>query len=70
MTRELFLGSVQRAHRYRIDCLHTLERIALLHLKEAGAFQLPSPAVDQTFRERPAYLEGSLTEAPDLSRYE
>lgn len=70
MTRELFLLSVQRARRYRIDCLHTLERIASLHLKEAGAFQPPSPAVDETFRERPAYLEGSLTEAPDLSRYE
>lgn len=69
MSPELFLRSVQRAHRYRIDCLQTLHRIALLHLREADG-PLPLPAVDPTFIERPAYQEGSLTESPDLSRYE
>jgi hypothetical protein len=69
MSRELFLRSVQRAHRYRITGLDTLERIALLYLKE-GPDEPPSPpAIDETFRERPAYQEGALTDAPDLSRY-
>lgn len=69
MTPELFLRSVQRAHRYRIHCLKTLERIAVLYLKE-GVGALPSPAIDESFRERPAYLDGALTDSPDLSRYE
>lgn len=68
MSPELFVRSVQRAHRYRIHCLETLEKIALLYLKE-GLGQLPLPAVDEAFRQRPAYLEGSLTDAPDLSQY-
>ena len=69
MTPELFVRSVERAHRYRITSLATLEKIALLHLKE-GLGELPSPPVDESFRERPAYLEGSLTDSPDLSQYE
>lgn len=69
MSPELFVRSVQRAHRYRIHGLNTLEKIARLYLKE-GLEALPSPLVDETFRERPAYQEGSLTDSPDLSHYE
>lgn len=68
MTPELFVRSVQRAHRYRITSLETLLKIALLYLKQ-GLGELPTPLVDETFRERPAYLEGSLTDSPDLSKY-
>ena len=68
MTPELFLRSVQRAHHYRIHCLKILERIAVLYLRE-GVGALPSPAIDEAFRERPAYLDGALTDSPDLSRY-
>lgn len=67
MTPELFVRSVQRAHRYRIHELKTLERIAILQLHEGV---LPAPVIDETFRERPTYQEGSLTDTPDLSRYE
>ena len=69
MTPELFVRSVERAHRYRITSLDTLEKIALLHLKE-GVGELPLPSVDESFRDRPAYQEGSLTDSPDLSQYE
>jgi hypothetical protein len=31
---------------------------------------LPLVDVDEAYREREAYLEGSLTDAPDLSIYE
>lgn len=63
----LFLRTVERAHRYRITSLETLERIALLHLDDTT---LPDPVVDPDLEKRPAYQEGSLTETPDLSRYD
>jgi hypothetical protein len=63
----LFLRTVERAHRYQITSLETLERIALLHLDETA---LPDPIVDPDLEKRPAYQEGSLTDTPDLSRYD
>jgi transposase len=69
MTPELFVKSIQRAHRYRINSLQTIERIALLHLRE-GTAELPLAEVDEAFHERAAYQEGSLTDPPDLSIYQ
>jgi transposase len=66
-SRALFLRSIERAHRYHITSLETLERIALLHLDDTA---LPDPVVDPDLEKRPAYQEGSLTETPDLSRYD
>jgi transposase len=63
----LFLRTIERAHRYHITSLETLERIALLHLDETA---LPEPLVDPDLEKRPAYQEGSLTDTPDLSRYD
>lgn len=67
MTTQLFSKSVERAHKYRIIDLPTLERIARLYLEE-GTPLLCVP-IDENFRDREAYLEGSITEAPDLSIY-
>mgnify|MGYP001568751772 CR=1 FL=1 len=69
MTPELFLQSLERAAKYRITNLPTLERIALLCLQGIGA-TLPVAQVDERFTQREAYQEGSLTEAPDLSIYQ
>jgi len=69
MSPELFVRSVERAHRYRITSLATLEQIALLQFK-VGVGELPVPPIDESFRDRPAYQEGSLTDLPDLSQYE
>ena len=63
----LFLRTIERAHRYHITSLETLERIALLHLDDTA---LPDPVVDPDLEKRPAYQEGSLTDTPDLSRYD
>ncbi len=63
----LFLRTIERAHRYRITSLETLERIALLYLDDTA---LPDPLVDPDLEKRPAYQEGALTETPDLSRYD
>jgi hypothetical protein len=69
LSPELFVRSVERAHRYRITSLATLEQIARLQF-QAGVEEMPVPPIDESFRDRPAYQEGSLTDAPDLSQYE
>jgi len=68
-TPELFLKTIERAHKYRITDIDTIERIAVLHLTE-GVDLLPLAEVDESFRDRPAYQDGALTEAPDLSAYQ
>ncbi len=69
MTPELFIKSIARAAKYRITSLETIRRIALLYLQQ-GTGVLPLATVDEQFTQREAYLEGSLTEAPDLSIYQ
>ena len=69
MSSELFVKSIERAVKYRISCLETIERIALLYLHQ-GSGLLPLPPVDEQFTQRDSYLEGFLTEAPDLSIYQ
>ena len=69
MTLPLFSKSLERARKYRITSLEIVERIALLYL-QADNGQLPLAEVDEAFREREAYQEGSFTEPPDLSIYQ
>ena len=69
MTISVFIQTVERALNYRITSIETLERIALLYLSQ-GAQTLPCVDVDENFRQRDAYLEGSLTDAPDFSLYD
>lgn len=68
MTSQLFIKSVERALKYQITSLPTLERIARLYLEEGTG--LPCVEIDENFRQREAYQEGSLTEHPDLSIYQ
>jgi len=49
--------------------METLERIAWLCMSQ-GEEPLPYVDVDESFRQRPAYQEGSLTDEPDLSIYD
>ena len=69
MTAALFVQSVERALRYRITTLETLRRIAQLSLRQ-GEPHLPLPPVDEGFRDREAYRQGRLTDAPDFSPYD
>jgi hypothetical protein len=69
MTPALFVKSIERALKYEITAVETIERIALLYVHE-GADMLPSVEVDESFRQREAYLEGNLTDEPDLSVYD
>ena len=68
-TAAVFVQTLQRALRYRITQWQTLQRIAWFCLSQ-GDERLPYVDVDESFRERPAYQEGSLTDEPDLSRYD
>ena len=69
MTSSLFIRSIERALRFRITRVDMLRRIALLLINQ-GDQQLPCVEVDENFRDREAYLEGRLSEAPDFSLYE
>lgn len=69
MSSELFLRTLQRALKYKITSLDTIQRIAGLLLHEQAG-PLPAAALDPNFTERAAYQEGFLTERPDLSIYQ
>jgi transposase len=69
VTRGVFVKTVQRALRYRIVDLATLQRIAWLCISQEEDV-LPQADVDEDFQQRPAYREGCLTEEPDLSVYD
>ena len=69
MTPELFVQTIERAAKYRITHIDTIERIAVLQMTQ-GIGPLPMADIDETFQEREAYREGSMTERPDLSIYD
>lgn len=54
---------------YRITELAVVERIAWLCMTQ-GQPWIPDVEVDDNYRQRPAYLEGRITDAPDLSIYD
>ena len=69
VTQTVFVQALERALRYRIVELQTLQRIAWFCMSQ-GEERLPYADVDENFRGRPAYQEGCLTDEPDLSRYD
>ena len=65
----VLVQALGRALRYRVVHLDTLERIAWFCMSQEGHC-LPDVDVDETYRQRPAYQEGCLTDEPDLSLYD
>jgi len=65
---DLFTRAVQRALKYRVSNLATLENIIRLLLRQSN-YDMPLPQTDNAFTNRPAYLEGQFTTGPDLSAY-
>ena len=65
MSVGLLIQTVERARKYRITSLETLQRIAWLYLQQAPG-QLPLAEIDAAFRQREAYQEGSLTDPPEI----
>ncbi|MGH9328115.1 MAG: Mu transposase domain-containing protein [Terriglobia bacterium] len=70
LTPALFLPVVERALRYGISDLGTLERIARLSIRQGGEMPLPGAEVDERFQDRETYQQGRLTDAPDFSGYD
>ena len=69
VTSAVFVEAVTRALRYRVVQMETVRRIAWLCMSQ-GQQPLPYVDVDESFRQRPAYQEGFLTDEPDLSAYD
>jgi transposase len=69
MPNSVFLQAIERAQRYQITSMETVERIALLQMTQ-DVPMLPLVEVDEAYLDREAYLEGSLTDAPDLTIYD
>jgi transposase len=69
VTPTVFGQTTTRALRYGVAHLQTLQRIAWLCTSQQEQ-PLPNVDIDEGFRQRPAYLEGHLTDAPDLSQYD
>ena len=69
VTPAVFAEALTRARRYRVVEMETLQRIAWLSMSQ-GQAPLPDVEVDESFRQRPAYQEGFLTDEPDLSAYD
>jgi hypothetical protein len=69
MPTSLFIRSLERALKYRITCLDSLRRIALLYINESTDV-IPQVEVDESYKEREAYREGHLTDDPDFSSYD
>lgn len=69
MPNSVFIQSIERALRYQITGIETVERIALLSMTQ-DVSRIPIVDVDEAYHEREAYVEGSLTDAPDLSIYD
>jgi len=64
----LFVKSVKRALTYRIKDIEVIENIIRLLLRDSN-YEMPLPEIDDTFKNRPAYLEGRFTDEADLSVY-
>jgi hypothetical protein len=69
MALEVFIKTVNRALKYRITDIKTVERIATLQLRAAN-FQLPLPQIDRQLEKRDAYIEGYFADDVDLSVYD
>ena len=65
----LFIKTIKRALKYHITDIQTIERIAILQLKE-GNYEVPFVETDEEFQKRESYLEGCSTDEADLSIYD
>jgi hypothetical protein len=69
MALPLLIKTIQRARKYRIKDINTLERIAVLLIKE-GNYDMPYAPIDSEFKDRQAYHEGRFSGHVDLSNYD
>ena len=68
-TPSVFIASIQRARKYGITDMPTIERIVGLNIT-IGTRTLPSAQISAGVQQRHAYQEGRLTDHPDLSNHQ
>jgi hypothetical protein len=69
LAEPLFVKTIERASRYRVTDMDTLERIAVLLMREGG-YHLPNAPVDDDLQLRESYLEGCSSGEVDLTIYD
>lgn len=76
MVLPLFIQTIQRALKYRITDIQTIERIGVLQMR-VGDYQcqqdnveLSMTPIDENFQHRESYLQGLFSDDVDLSRYD
>jgi len=69
MTEELFIRVIGRACKYGVTSIATIERIARIYMTQ-GQEDFDLVQIDESFRDREAYQEGALSDAPDLSSFD
>lgn len=69
ITPSLFIETIKRAHKYRICDIDTIERIAVLQMRD-GNYQTLIASIDHEFENRQSYLDGRLSDDVDLTRYD
>jgi transposase len=65
----IFISTIERALKYRISDMETIERICLLYLN-AGNTEIPYAGIDEDFESREAYQQGRMADSVDLSVYD
>ena len=70
VTETVFVQALGRALRYRVVQMESLHRITWFCMSQGDGRLMPYADVDESFRQRPAYREGYLTDEPDLSIYD
>ncbi len=65
----LFIKTIERAAKYKITDIKTIERIVVLNMND-GIYEIPNVEIDRDFHKRDSYIDGKLTDIPDLSLYD
>lgn len=65
----LFIATIQRALKYRITEMETIERMAILQMTSCD-YEIPCVDIDNQFKDRESYQEGRLSGEVDLSIYD
>lgn len=70
VSRPLFIKTIRRALKYRVDDIDTVERIAGLLMQCDRKLEVPSATIDEAYRSRDAFLQGQFTDDVDMSVFD
>lgn len=65
----VFSRSLERALKFAISDIQTIERICVLQMKSTG-YELPNVLISESYRHRDSFIEGEFSDEVDLDRYD